>query len=1759
MLPHSCVGASGVQWAWVRSKTGNGRRALNRYRVGLGLRVGMALWMTSALICAQVRQMKPGVVTPVTSALKQQKRTARFLARRRVGKSDAGRGVAQMLADARVEHHALAIATQAGPGGTNLTAPWQPVGPAQVTTTAYGALTGRVSSIAVDPSDPSGNTVYVGTTGGGLWRSANAALDPAAVSFTPLTDTLGAYAATNTVSLSIGAVSVQPGGTGVVLAGTGDPNDATDSYYGAGILRSADGGVTWSQIAQSSDFLAGAKQNFTFSGNGFAAFAWSTVTPNLVVAAVSQAAEGVEVNAGTSAASMMGVYYSYDAGLTWYMATLEDSSTNIVQSNQTVFTARGNAVTSVVWNPVRQMFFAAVRFHGYYSSPDGINWTRLANQPGEGLTTVYCPTNTGSTGSPACPIFRGALAVQPVTGDTFALTTDLNNLDQGLWQDACVLNGSQCSSPTVTFASQIADAALEAGAGDTTIPQADYDLYLAAVPSGQDTLLFAGTEDIYRCSLANSCAWRNTTHATTCASAKVAWSQHAIDATLGVKGPIYFGNDGGLWRTTDGVNQQQSECSTDDAAHYQNLNSGLGSLAEVENLADDANDPQNMMVSLGALGTAAATAAVTTGATGAWPQVLDGEGNYAAIDPGNATNWYATSEFGVGINLCTEGSGCDIAGFGQPVIGSMQVGGDGNQQTIPAPWILDPQDTANVIIGTCRVWRGPATGNSAWSSNNLLSGMLDNDQGPYCDGNAEVRSLAASGSASDAAGEPEQVYAGMAGLLDGGATVPGHIFTASITSSSGSTTTWTDLFHSPVTNGGAPNGQFNPGGFDISSIYVDPHDSTGQTVYATVQGFSGNGLNVARVYGSTNGGAIWSNLTTNLPNAPANSIVVDPNDANTVYVATDTGVYVTRNISSCTVPSTLCWSVFGTSLPNAPVIQLAAFNEGSTSVLRAATYGRGVWQVGLATAGTATTTAKATPASLSFPNQQVGTKSATQTVAVVNTGTITLDVSQVNITGDFAETDDCGNPVAPGDACTVNVTFTPSQTGQRAGVLTVYGNISGGSTGGQVTVSLAGTGAPGAAIVLSPQTLSFPETLIGKTATAQDITISNTGGVAASLISETAAGDFTISANTCGATLAPNTGCTLSITYSPKVSGAESGLLTVIDSAGTQTAQLSGIGESPATDELAPSSLTFGPQADGTSSPGQQVTLTNNGDQALDLIAVQLHGDFSAVNSCGTSLAGHSTCAIVVSFVPTLVGAENGSLTVSDILRSQTVSLAGTGVPPPRLSPAPVSVDFGTYSEGQTSSVQTVTLTNSGGIPLTHVTPEMSGDFSIPAGLNNCTQTLAVGAQCQIGMVFIPSQTGARSGSLAVTATELAKPLLVPLSGYGVSPSGVSATPLSIDFGSYALGQTSAVQKVTLTNNGGVPLTSLNATVTGDYAISLAASTCGSTLAVKAQCQMGVVFTPSQGGLRTGTFTLTASELTKPLQVALTGTGLATPAISATPGSVSFGNYNVGQTSPVQTVLLINSGGVALSNVVAAVSGDFSIPPGTNTCGASLDVGAQCQVGVVFAPSQAGARPGLLAVNAKELAAPMVVGLSGNGEDFSITVSGSASATITDGQTATYTLSIQPLNGATGTVALACAGAPQNSTCTVNPASVTLTGQNSATVTVTIATAQAPASSSVKQGGPGLSKLALTLALVIPMGFLAGRRRRSRGLLLLGVLALFLPTACNLSVKPGSDASTGPSGPTAPTNPTPSGAYTLTITGAEPGLSHAVTLSLTVE
>ena len=83
--------------------------------------------------------------------------------------------------------------------------------------------------------------------------------------------------------------------------------------------------------------------------------------------------------AGTGDSSASGLYYSVDAGQTWQLATVQDGPYQVLQAPGQ---KTGVMALAVVWNPMRQIFVAALRNHGFYSSQDGVAWTRLQNQPG---------------------------------------------------------------------------------------------------------------------------------------------------------------------------------------------------------------------------------------------------------------------------------------------------------------------------------------------------------------------------------------------------------------------------------------------------------------------------------------------------------------------------------------------------------------------------------------------------------------------------------------------------------------------------------------------------------------------------------------------------------------------------------------------------------------------------------------------------------------------------------------------------------------------------------------------------------------------------------------------------------------------------------------------------------------------------------------------------------------------------------------------------------------------------------------------------------------------------------------------------------------------------------------------------------------------------------------------------------------------------------------------------------------------------------
>ncbi len=1281
----------------------------------------------------------------------------------------------------------------AGPtpaSSSSLTTAWTPVGPGSVLTAKYGMVTGRVTALVFDPNDPTGNTVYLGATGAGVWKSTNAAGPLSAVTFAPRTDTLPVFAAASgggvAPSLSIGAIAVQPaaaGGTGIVLAGTGDPNQATDSFYGEGLLRSADGGLTWTLIVGSRDGVNG---NHSFAGLATAGLAWSTTSPSLAVAAMSNSPQSVVVGAANSG-SVAGLYYSGDAGVTWHMATLYDGG-QVVQ--QPLLGAQpGNPATAVAWDAARGSFFAAVQFHGYYASTDGVNWTRLTAQPGTGLSTANCPANAGGTGSAGCPLFRAALAVQPGTSDLYAFSVDAANGNHALWQDLCSMGaGGACATKAPVWGTRLDGGLLDAGG----TAAAGYALALSAPPAAGGTVLLAGTNDVYRCFLTpaapSACTWRNTTNASNaCAApAGVAPAQHALAAVGQSSGAplVMIGNDGGLWRSTDGIAETGAACVAGDASHFDNLNAAIasgGSLAEVVGLAQAPGDANVLLVGLGANGTAASSTALSASGA-AWPQLSTGEGGIPLIDPGTPANWFASVGVGINLKLCAAGAACSASDFaGSSTIGSTQVNGD--VALLHAPVLLDAQSSGqstNLVTGTCRVWRGPAADGTQWSAANAISAPLDGGQAPCTAARSLVRSVGVGGPVVGSAklqnSGSSVIYAGMAGTLDGGgAKAGGHVFVIRAANTADASTAWTDVGLSPVTN--VLGGVFNPGGYDVSAVTVDPHDSTGATVYATVMGFGGDTA-VPQVYRSTDFGAHWATVSANLPNAPANAVLVDPNDANTVYVATDAGVYATQAIATC--PGSSCWSVLGTGLPNAPVVSLAAgaslpTGDGRQGMLRAATYGRGVWQQPLLTAvGTAQAAVTLSKTSLAFAAQQVGTQSAPQTITVTSSGNAPVVFGTPLAAGDFAETDTCaGHTLAVGATCAFSVQFAPFATGSRSGSLTIYANVS----GGQAVVALTGTGTAPASVVLTPTALAFAATLVNQAAAAQIVSIANTGGTAAAIMSISTGGDFALAANTCSATLASQTACAVGITFTPTASGTRTGTLTVVDSVGTQTATLTGIGQAPATDTLSPAALSFAQQAVGSASAAQQVTLANAGDQPLLLIGAVVSGDFTVVNGCGAALPAHSTCAVSVAFVPTATGTRTGLLTVSDAFRSQAVALTGIAVAGPGVSLSPAMNGFGAIGVGLVSAAQVVTLTNNGGSPLSLSSVTVSNGFVLVT--NGCGSTVAAGAACTMQVAFVPTAAGMTAGTLVLTDNAPSSTQTVTLSGTGVDFTLISSGPPS--------------------------------------------------------------------------------------------------------------------------------------------------------------------------------------------------------------------------------------------------------------------------------------------------------------------------------------------------------------------------------------------
>jgi len=321
-------------------------------------------------------------------------------------------------------------------------------------------------------------------------------------------------------------------------------------------------------------------------------------------------------------------------------------------------------------------------------------------------------------------------------------------------------------------------------------------------------------------------------------------------------------------------------------------------------------------------------------------------------------------------------------------------------------------------------------------------------------------------------------------------------------------------------------------------------------------------------------------------------------------------------------------------------------------------------------------------------------------------------------------------------------------------------------------------------------------------------------------------------------------------------------------------------------------------------------------------------------------------------------------------------NISNTGIALYLQSPAsisPLSLTYGTYSVGQTSPAQTVTLSNTGTTALKVNSAILGGtdpgDFSV----KNPCKVIQPGSSCTVSVAFKPTTFGYRTASLTVTyGTNPKTSQIVQLSGTGQT-TNAAFSPNSLAFPILVVGTTSSPMTSTLTNSGPGVLTITSLTATGPYAFT---TNCGSTLAVNASCQVVITFTPTTTGFFNGAVTATTNAQNGPLAIGLTGTGSN---LLVSPLTVNFGNQAVGTTSAPVTVTLTNvSNNSFLHLLPVTLTGnnknDFSQ---TNNCGTKLSPGASCTVTVTFTPTATGARSASLNTDGYE--GIQSVALSGTG------------------------------------------------------------------------------------------------------------------------------------------------------------------------------------
>jgi hypothetical protein len=791
---------------------------------------------------------------------------------------------------------------------------WTPLGPQPTAATEfYGNVSGRVTALAADPCDATGNTHYAGGADGGVWVSFNA-LSGNPVTWQPLTD--------SQASLAIGAIAINPASCGtfnghaqsnLIVAGTGESNFAQDDVYGAGVLRSTDGGQTWQM---DSTLTKSASQGEFASGPYVAALATQPNKPNPVILA---AVQGTDFSAGGALPS--GVYSSSDSGVHWTRIQPGSTSASGAPFNpptDVVFDASdptGNTVYAALGDPAGDSgstaSCATKPCNGVYVSTNlGQSWSRV--------TGVDAASNSSAYG-------RISLAIAPASSPATSIlyvaiadaTTSSDNLLTVLSGTGIKANGS---GPAFT-----AIYPNTSNLPDFCEPLCYYAMKLSVVPGSTGATVFAGgsaqphftgaafgTSSIYR-SADGGNTWADFSADGSGNNTSVHVDVHAFDFAIGAGSQVlgmFVGNDGGVWASADTFNP----ATTTGNQHWNDLNTITGNADTSLNITQfypgiALHPTTDQIIYGGTQGNDIQEFSGSLSWSGA--EACPYDGGYTAIDQQVPSTVYASCSYFGGpgtLNKNTQNGVPGNDGINWVAIDfDNGINFSDNADFIP-PFVIDILNSQNLYFGTFRLYQSVNAG-STWST---ISNDLTNDGTKNF-----ITTIAVAPSDSNT------IYAGTSDGL--------------IWQSSQALQGAPDIH--AVRQGGQPSRQ-------VSAIAVDP--LVAKSAFVSYSGFSCPGVpgcdGLGHLFFTNNSGAAWTKVDGNLPDVPVNDIVIDPNDStdNTVYVATDSGVYASDN---ATAGSSSTWAVLQTGLPNSQVLSLRLNSASRTLV--AATHGRGMWNIKL--------------------------------------------------------------------------------------------------------------------------------------------------------------------------------------------------------------------------------------------------------------------------------------------------------------------------------------------------------------------------------------------------------------------------------------------------------------------------------------------------------------------------------------------------------------------------------------------------------------------------------------------------------------------------------------------------------------------------------------------------------------------------------------------------------------------------------------------